>query len=59
MAAVKNKVKFGLRNCHYALATMDDSQNVTFSTPVPIPGAVSLSLSAEGDNEPFYADDSV
>ena len=59
MAAVKNKVKFGLRNCHYALATMDDSQNVTFSTPVPIPGAVSLSLSAEGDNDPFYADDSV
>ena len=40
MAAVKNKVKFGLRNCHYALATMDDSQSVTFSTPVSIPGAV-------------------
>ena len=59
MAAVKNKVKFGLRNCHYAVATMDDSQNVTFEKPVQIPGAVSLSLSAEGDNDPFYADDSV
>lgn len=56
----KNKVKFGLRRCHYALATMSDDQTtVTFDKPVPIPGAVSLSLDPEGDNDPFYADDSV
>lgn len=56
---IKNRVKFGLRNCHYALATLGDDGKVTFGTPVPMPGAVSISLDAEGDNDPFYADDTV
>ncbi len=60
MATTNNKVKFGLKNCHYALATLDsDTNTVTFGTPVAIPGAVNLSLDPEGDNEPFYADDMV
>lgn len=60
MAGTSNKVKFGLKNCHYAKATLDqDTNEVTFGTPVAIPGAVNLSLDPEGDTEPFYADDMV
>lgn len=54
-----NKVKFGLKNCHYAKAAFDEDGNVTYDTPKKIPGAVSLSLDAEGDVEPWYADDGV
>ena len=60
MPSTTNKVKFGLKNCHYAKATLDPETNtVTFGTPVAIPGAVNLSLDPEGDTEPFYADDMV
>ncbi len=60
MPSTNNKVKFGLKNCHYAKATLDpDTNAVTFGTPVAIPGAVNLSLDPEGDTEPFYADDMV
>ncbi len=60
MPSTTNKVKFGLKNCHYAKATLDpDTNTVTFDTPVAIPGAVNLSMDPEGDNEPFYADDMV
>ena len=60
MSGTTNKVKFGLKNCHYAKAVLDPETNeVTFGTPVAIPGAVNLSLDPEGDTEPFYADDMV
>ncbi|MCD7751010.1 MAG: phage tail protein [Lachnospiraceae bacterium] len=55
----KNKVKFGLKNCHYAKATFDEDGGVTYDTPVRIPGAVSLSMDPSGDPEPFYADNIV
>ena len=52
----KNKVKFNICNVHYALQTIGDNGDVSFGTPVPMPGAVSLSLDANGEPSNFYAD---
>ena len=52
----KNKVKFGLSNVHVAKMIKGEDGAITYDTPFKIPGAVNLSLDAEGDNEPFYAD---
>lgn len=54
--AEKNKVKFGLSNVHVAKMIKGEDGAITYDTPFKIPGAVNLSLDAEGDNEPFYAD---
>lgn len=54
----KNKVKFGLKNVHAAIATFDDNGYPTFDTPRRIFGAVNLSLDKEGEPTKFYADDS-
>lgn len=50
-----NKVQYGLKNVHYATVTVG-TNSVTYGTPVAWPGAVNLSLSAEGDTNDFYAD---
>ena len=57
MNKTTNKVRFGLKKAHYAKATFDEEGNVSYATPKRIPGAVSLSLDAEGGTENFYADD--
>lgn len=50
-----NKVQYGLKNVHYASVTVG-TNTVTYGTPVAWPGAVNISLSAEGDTNDFYAD---
>ena len=51
-----NKVKYNLKNVHAAKLTKNNDGNFTYDTPKPIPGAVSISLDAEGSSNPFYAD---
>ena len=60
MALQKNKVKFGLNKVHWAKITAWSEDGVpTFATPVRLPGAVSLSIDATGENENSYADNCV
>lgn len=60
-----NKVKFGLKNVHYALVTetvneLTGAITSTYGTPARWPGAVNLSLDPDGsDDENFDADDMV
>ena len=51
-----NKIKYNLKNVHAAKLTRDTDGGYSYATPKPIPGAVSISLDAEGDSSPFYAD---
>ena len=55
---MSNKVKYGLKNVHYAVVTETDGE-ITYDTPKPIRGAVNLTLDAAGESVQFYADDSV
>ncbi|WP_405100812.1 major tail protein [Oceanobacillus sp. FSL H7-0719] len=50
-----NKVQFGLQNVHYAPYTEVEGE-ITYETPIKIPGGVSLTLTPRGELAEFYAD---
>lgn len=58
-----NKVKFRLKRAYYAtiVEAEDDSgvKNVTYAAPNRLPGAVSISVSPEGEMKKFNADATV
>lgn len=57
-----NKIKYGLKNVYAAKLTKTFNNGVysfTYDTPKAIPGAVNMSLDAEGESNPFYADNTV
>lgn len=56
MVGKENKVKYNLKNAHYALIESMTESTVTYANPVALPGVVSISLDANGEPENFYAD---
>lgn len=59
----ENKIKYGLKNVHVAKLTETTSEagvtTYSYGTPKRVPGAVNLSMSAEGSSNVFRADDTV
>lgn len=57
---MSNKIRYGLSNVYWAKATISTSDgSATYATPVAWPGAVNLSLDAEGEISNFHADNIV
>lgn len=59
MAGKENKVKYNIKNVHVAKQTETvaaDGTTYEYAAPKNIPGAVSISLDAEGEISTFYAD---
>lgn len=55
-----NKVRFGIKNCYYAVLTENENGVVSYGTVKPLKGARSFSFSKEGgDSSNWYADDGV
>lgn len=54
----ENKVEYGLSNVYYAPYT-ESAGVVTFETPIPVPGAVSMTSEPLGESTKFYADNMV
>ena len=54
---MSNKVRYGLKKAYYAVVTMSADNEPSFGTPTKLPGAVSLTLDSNAEQEIFYADD--
>lgn len=54
---MSNKVRYGLKKAYYAVVTLDSDNVPSFGTPKKLPGAVSLTLDSNAEQEIFYADD--
>lgn len=50
-----SKIIYGLSQAYFSKVTVSGT-TVTYATPVAIPGAVNLSMDAEGELTPFHAD---
>lgn len=59
MSETQNKIEFGLSNVHFAMMTTNTLESATYEKPIPIPGAVELSLSANGEIMEFEADNGI
>ena len=54
-----NKITYGLSNVHvWPITSTSDAGVPTYGTKIKMPGAVEMSIDAEGSSDPFYADDS-
>ena len=53
-----NKVQFGLKNVHYA-PYEETEEGIVYEKPIPIPGAVTLTLEPRGELAEFYADNMI
>jgi len=56
---MSNKVTFGLKNVHYALATQVEDGSWTFGLPKRLEGAQEITTEAIGGSTQVYADDKV
>lgn len=55
-----NIVSFGLKNVHYAIATLSDDGNIwSYNQPVALKGAQEFTSDTIGGSTPVYADDQV
>lgn len=50
------KVKYGLSNVHYAIATIADNGSATYGEVKAFPGAVNISMEPQSETYTFYAD---
>lgn len=51
------RIRFGLKNLYYAIATEGTGGALTYATPVALPGAKNIALSANGESFDEPADD--